>query len=113
MWIVTRNGLISIVANKAKGFEGLLLVRARRKEDLFHFFGNKKAVEKSLIDNPDADYQFRVVCEPDTVKAALFRQIDDLNYGNFKNSIPASDPDLQRFAGDAGSNRSGPAYGRA
>jgi hypothetical protein len=100
MWIVTNHGLLSIVANKAKGFEGTLLVRARRKEDLYHFFGDQKAVDESLIENPDADYQFRIICEPDTLKAAAFHQIDDINYGNFKNSIPETDVELRKFAGE-------------
>jgi hypothetical protein len=100
MWIITNHGLLSIVKNTAKGFEGMLLVRARRKEDLYHFFGNKEAVDGVLIDNPDADYQFRVIAEPDTVKAAMFRQVDLIDYGNFKNSIPQDDIDFKRFAGE-------------
>jgi hypothetical protein len=100
MWTITNHGLLSIVKNTAKGFEGMLLVRARRKEDLYHFFGNKEAVDGVLIDNPDADYQFRVICEPDTVKAALFRQVDLIDYGNFKNSIPTEDTEFKRFAGE-------------
>jgi hypothetical protein len=91
---------MSIVKNTAKGFEGTLLVRARRKEDLYHFFGNQKAVDEVLIENPDADYQYRVVCEPDTVKAAMFHQVDKIDYGNFKNSISHDDIDLKRFAGE-------------
>jgi hypothetical protein len=101
MWFIgNKAGLISIVKNVAKGFDGTLLVRARRKEDLYHFFGNKEEVDYALIDNPDADYQYRVIAEPDIVKAAMFDQIDSVDYSNFKNSIPYEDVDLQKFAGE-------------
>jgi hypothetical protein len=97
MWTITNHGLMSVVKNRSPGFEGTFLVRARRAEDLYHFFGNEELVKEHLIVNPEADYEFRVIVDPDTLKGALSRQVDMIDYGNFKSSVPANDYDLNRF----------------
>lgn len=99
MWVITNQGLISIVANRQKGFQGTYLVRARRRKDLYAFFGNDQ-IDDYIIHNPEADYHYRVVAEADTVKAAMFRAVDKIDYGNFKNSIPETDQDMKYFAAE-------------
>lgn len=97
MWVITNTGLVSIVANRSKGFQGTFLVRARRRNDLNEFFGHP-IEDEYVIHNPDADYHYRVIADADTLKAAMFRQVDRIDYGNFKDSIPESDHDLKKFA---------------
>jgi hypothetical protein len=99
MWVFTNQGFISIVRNRDKGYQDTFLVRARRRKDLHAFFGGTN-IDEFITHNPQADYHYRVLVDADTLKSAMAYQVDKINYGNFKNSIPETDHDLRHFAGE-------------
>jgi hypothetical protein len=97
MWVITNTGLISIVANRNKGFQGTFIVRARRRQDLRAFFGDPN-IDEFIQHTADADYHYRVYTGEESLKAAMLHQVELIDYGNFKDSIPEADQDLKRFA---------------
>lgn len=80
MWIMTNNGYLSIVSKDCGPAE--LLVRARRAGDIEKVFPDAKVIKSA-----HTDYAFRAVLPRSAVKAAIASQIDNINYGNFKNSV--------------------------
>jgi len=88
VWVFSKTGFVSIV--KHKYIPGSLMIRARVKEDLENFVaildevtGSKHAVKET----PDGDYAFRTTATKEAVTQALTRQINDLDYANFKNAV--------------------------
>ena len=80
MWIFTPQSFLSIVAHRSE--PGMLLVRARRSEDLAVVF--PQAV---IAHTPEADYAYRTVLPAATVAAAVSRCVQQIGYPNFKASV--------------------------
>ena len=83
MWLFTSQGFISVVADKDNPETGNLLVRARDRNHLSDLFPNAEIFCKT-----PSDYKWRAWVLRDEVSSLLQSQIDNLNYTNFKNSIP-------------------------
>lgn len=81
MWIATNVGFISIVADRNR--PEFLLIRARSKADLLEVFPNCVPIE-----TPDADYRFRISMKRGDVAEKFFNDIFDIDYDNFKSSVP-------------------------
>jgi hypothetical protein len=90
MWIFLNDAMLSIVApepRKGRGaakVETHLIVRARFKGDLPRTFGRGVKVEET----PGRDYRFRAVVTRKKVADVLARRILDVDYTNFKGSVP-------------------------
>jgi hypothetical protein len=80
MWIMLSDCFLSIVSKDCGPVE--LLVRARRAGDIEKVFPDAKVIKST-----NTDYAFRAVLPRSAVKAAIASQIDNINYGNFKNSV--------------------------
>jgi hypothetical protein len=80
MWLCLQDSFLSIVAKDCGPTE--LLVRARRAGDIAKVFPDARVIKST-----NTDYAFRAVLPRSVVKAAIASQIDDINYGNFKNSV--------------------------
>jgi len=81
MWIFLNNAYLSIVRHRDQ--PDYLLVRARNEGDIEatfpYAFVNK---------TPQADYLFRAIIHESEVADAICGAIVDIDYDNFKNSIP-------------------------
>ena len=80
MWVCLSDAFLSIVHKECGPDE--LLVRARRPGDIERVFPGAK-----VIKSPDTDYLFRTVLPRATVAEALARQVEDIRYQNFKDSV--------------------------
>lgn len=80
MWVFTNKGFISAVAHRTK--RGHLMVRARRLDHLQAIF---PGIEVHQTNN--ADYKYRVTIHRDLLAAVMNKEIDGMQYDNFKNSI--------------------------
>lgn len=92
MWIFLNDAFLSIVDPKG-AYEGgtgpqsdTLLVRARIKGDIERTFPTAKVSE-----TPMRDYQFRAWVNRREVAKAMVKAISDLDYLNFKGSVPDKD----------------------
>ncbi len=84
MWIVLNKTFISIVENRHNKNE--LLVRSRVKGDIEKIFPDAEVIE-----NNDADYLFRAFLPRGQVSEAIKKEVDMIDYDNFKDSVPKSD----------------------
>lgn len=93
MWIFLQNAMLSIVDDKAHGASKTgrtkpaqksrnLLVRGRLKGDIERVFP-KAVVTESL----NTDYRYRALVRRDDVSAAMAKEVDRIDYGNFKNGV--------------------------
>ena len=80
MWLFCSDGFVSIVAHRE--LEGHLLVRARKMEHLKILFPNSESFSLE-----DADYPHRAVVSRIDVADAILKQLELLQYDNFKKSI--------------------------
>lgn len=64
-----------------------LSIRARVKGDLEKFFGSNVPV----IETEDSDYRFRVFVKKEFFAHMMKKRIEDIEYTNFKDSIPKND----------------------
>lgn len=80
MWIFTSDSFLSIVHKNCAPDE--LMVRARRDGDIEALFPNAK-VQKTVGN----DYLYRARIKRDVVAAVMIKQVEQLKYDNFKNSI--------------------------
>lgn len=83
MWVLTTRGFLSIVADKDDPQGPQLLVRARRRGDIEAAFGPDVEVQEG----GGSDYRFRAWVDRHEVGQALADQVDEIDYGNFKNAI--------------------------
>lgn len=83
MWIIMNTGLLSVVDKSA--LQDHLVVRARVREHILAVFPDAK-----VRATPNADYQFRADIKRRDVAVAVARQIMEIDYDNFKDSIPES-----------------------
>ena len=79
MWIFANDAFLSIVAHRHKN---LLLVRARKEEDLRAVFPHAQ-----IEATPRRDYQFRAVIKRREVERAMAREVARIDYTNFKDSV--------------------------
>ena len=86
MWIFTNNSYLSVVENRDD--KSTLLVRARIKGDIENVFPNAKVFSKK-----GADYKYRTIVSKEDVAIAVAKQIMEIDYDNFKNSIDHDDHD--------------------
>jgi hypothetical protein len=84
MWIFLNNSFLSIVAHRNGG--DMMLVRSRVDGDIEAVFPNAK-----VIMGAGSDYLFRATVSRTEVKNAMIEYIDDIDYGNFKNSVSDND----------------------
>lgn len=91
MWLFLSGSFLSVVHKDCP--TDCLLVRARVKKHISNVFPDAKIVTKN-----GSDYQFRAVISRKDVAAALVKQVESLNYPNFKNSI--RDNGLRHSCGD-------------
>jgi len=85
MWLFLSNAFLSIVIDKTDPDK--LLVRARAAGDIQRVFGKRTKV----IRTPRADYGWRAYVSRDRVKQAMVKEIDQITYPNFKDSVPEDD----------------------
>jgi hypothetical protein len=90
MWIFTNNAFFSIVENREDKKE--VLVRSRMKQDLLNAFGDHEIIETS-----DSDYRFRMFLEREYVANKVNEHINNINYDNFKNSIPYKEKERKSY----------------
>ena len=83
MWIVLNDAFFSVVAHRER--PSMLMVRSRSSGDLEKYFPHAEVTETS-----NADYRYRAVIERAAVGAVLSQVSANLDYDNFKNSIPKS-----------------------
>lgn len=86
MWIVMNDSFISIVEDRND--ESKVVVRARVREDLLNTFPDKL---DHLIETSDSDYRFRMFLDRDYVSDRMMNKIQDIDYYNFKSSIPSTE----------------------
>lgn len=92
MWAFTNKGFFSIVEDRNDSTK--LLVRSRIKGDLERVFDDAiKHCGAFITETPDADYRFRVFLPKEMVVAEIAREVNEIDYGNFKNSF-AGNADL-------------------
>lgn len=82
MWIMLNDAFLSIVQKNGSG-PGELLVRARREGDIEKVFGRRTKVTRTT----DADYLFRAIVSREDCKRAMEREVDRIDYPNFKDSV--------------------------
>ena len=80
MWVMLNNSFLSIVENMNNPEE--LLVRARVKGDIERVFN-----DASVFEDLAADYKYRAFVDRQIVQVEISKQVEGINYYNFKNSI--------------------------
>lgn len=80
MWVYAKNGFLSIVQHRDK--PDTFIVRARVSGDIQNYWPHAE-VE---VDT-GTDYKFRAFIKRDEVTKVVSKMVDDIDYGNFKNSI--------------------------
>jgi hypothetical protein len=80
MWICGSDYFLSVVDDGE--IEGCLVVRARRKGDIERLFPDAKV--KTI---KGRDYQFRAHIKRELVVEAIAKQVNEIDYDNFKNSV--------------------------
>jgi hypothetical protein len=94
MWLYTNNlGFYSVV-HKPPCKKDELLVRARCKDDIEKLKGllsDKFNFSGKVINSPKADYAYRMIVPRDIWAAFMARTAMELDYDNFKDTIPNKD----------------------
>lgn len=80
MWLFSQNGMFSIVADSHS--DEHLIVRSRVKGDIEKYWPYA-VVER----RDDADYLYRAPVPKAAVAEVVAAMVNDINYGNFKDSI--------------------------
>ncbi|MDP8244753.1 MAG: hypothetical protein P9L94_11770 [Candidatus Hinthialibacter antarcticus] len=81
MWIFTSNAFLSIVVHKND--PSIRLVRGRCNGDIEAVFP-----DANVFEDVAADYRYRAVIPVDDVACVLAKHVLEMDYTNFKNSIP-------------------------
>ena len=82
MWLFTRQGFISAVENRDN--PETIVIRARDPEHLREMFPTEP-----ILETEESDYPIRLYIERARFADWLARQAYDLDYTNFKDSIPS------------------------
>ena len=87
------DAFVSIVADRDDPTGEMLLVRARRKEDLERFFRRAQTFiyPPAISHSPSADYPYRVFASSLAVVDAMTRSLRFVTYDNFKDSVQEDD----------------------
>jgi hypothetical protein len=85
MWIMTNNSFVSAVQDRHNPEQ--LCVRARIKGDLESLFGDNTEVSETH----DSDYRFRTFLPKTVVAETIAKNVQDIEYDNFKNSVDDND----------------------
>jgi hypothetical protein len=80
VWVILNDSFLSIVASRDKKDE--LLVRGRRASDIKAVFPTA-----TILATPTADYPFRTFLPRSTVQTAMSREVNNIQYPNFKASV--------------------------
>lgn len=91
MWVFTNNAFFSVV--KDRDNKTGVVVRARVPGDLENTFGSVHKVHET----DDSDYRFRMYLDQEYVAETIQRNILEIDYDNFKNSIPKDDKDRYSY----------------
>ena len=83
MWLFTTSGFLSVVAHHDR--PGVLLVRARAREDIASFCDATGA--PAPVETPERDYRWRTTLPAAEVGAWLAGQAEAIDYGNFKDAV--------------------------
>lgn len=86
MWIFASKGFVSVVRHREK--PGILLVRARKMDDLKEFVGAKHHDKCFSIQH--GDYAHRAELSEEEFVERMTQQIREIRYPNFKNSISSA-----------------------
>ena len=92
MWICSNNSYISAVEHWDD--PTLVCIRGRRIEDVKNFIGEDCPI--TVMEK--ADYYARTVITKEFLKQLLAKQVDNIDYYNFKGSV--EDEDLKHFYGE-------------
>jgi hypothetical protein len=82
MWIATKDGLLSAVQSRKS--KGLMVVRGRNRR---HLVKLAKESGRPIHRTDDADYPYRVFVSRSTLATFLVKEVLDINYANFKDSV--------------------------
>ena len=85
MWICLNNSFLSVVEDRES--ESELLIRARRKQDIDVVAALLQDGSNRVEHTPKNDYQYRIRASRGELKLLMSLMIDNINYGNFKNSV--------------------------
>lgn len=80
MWLCLSNSFLSIVAHRDQPDQ--LLVRARARGHIEAIFPGA-----SVLETRDADYGFRAVVPRTEAAEVIRRQVEGIDYPNFKDSV--------------------------
>lgn len=93
MWLYLQEGFYSIV-HKPPCKKNEILVRARCREDIEKLKGllsDKYEFSGKIIESPKADYAYRMIVSREIMAAFMATTAMELDYDNFKDTIPSSD----------------------
>jgi hypothetical protein len=90
MWIFTNKGFISVVEDKKD--KNRMLVRARGKGHIDAIFPGAK-----VLKDAGTDYQYRTFLPRSEVVRVLAREINGIDYPNYKDSIPQDDASGRKY----------------
>ena len=93
MWVMLNNSFLSIVQDM--NYEDNFLVRARVEGDIETIFP-----EATVVEGAGTDYLYRTSILKTEVGKTIQKKIMDIDYPNFKNSVPWSDTDRHTAYGD-------------
>lgn len=82
MWVFLNDAFLSIVASDQEPSK--FAVRARQKQDLLNAFPGCKPIKGTK----DQDYAWRIFIDRQAVRDLVDSRLADLDYTNFKGSIP-------------------------
>ena len=88
MWLFSKAGFVSVV--KHRDLQGMLLVRARLKEDIEAFCAlaaESGAAGATWEETPNADYRYRFTCPREIFAAVAATLVSRIDYDNFKNAV--------------------------
>jgi hypothetical protein len=86
MWLMTNQGLVSVVQDRADA--DTLLVRARQAGLLEHMLAEADLSAAHVWEDTTADYRYRCKLSRPEFMALVQVQISRIDYDNFKNSVP-------------------------
>ena len=84
-WLCFNDAFLSVVNHRDD--KDLFTVRARRQDHLTNVFGKDAQISVT----PDKDYKYRLNAERKTVAQITAARINQIDYGNFKDSVGTED----------------------
>jgi hypothetical protein len=92
MWIIAKEGFVSIVAHRDNA--NWVLVRARAKADIEYFaeqidqmFGGDANVRGRISSERPSDYEYRMWVTRAAIALVIAAEVDAIDYTNFKSSV--------------------------